>query len=67
MRKRISCRVIESIPLGHRTDGVSDSSESSASDSHINDSGGPTHTIRPAVTRLYLNDPPTTGILDLYI
>ena len=66
MRKRISCRVIESIPLIHLDDGLRDADEPFAAEPTISHFGSLTHSEHLAVMRSYRGNSPSTQTLDLF-
>ena len=65
MRRKIPCKVIRSIPLVDRREALRDARGSNPSDPNII-CGGFAKTNPPAMIRIYTDDDPVTGMLDLY-
>ena len=66
MRKKISCRVIESIPLIHSEDGLINAHQLCTTDLQISGFAGLTHLEHSAMIRIFMDNDLTTGILDFY-
>ena len=65
MRKRISCRVIQSIPLNYNDDGLRDANESFAAEPMTRHLAGLTHSEHAAVMRTYTENGSFSQTLNL--
>jgi len=66
MRKRIKCRVIESVPLDKSRNSLRDVTRSGHPHSKTNDRAAFTYTARLTATPTCLDEGPASPILDLY-
>ena len=67
MRKRISCRVIRSVPLDRSDDSLRNVGKPSVHQRIIADAAALTYTGRLVVTRTGLDAAPSPRTLDLYV
>ncbi len=67
MRKRISCRVIRSIPLGRSGDAHRHASRPDHKHSKISDTAALTYTDRLDGTKVSFDEASAAQILDLYV
>ena len=65
MRKRVSCRVVTSVPLNQSEDGLINAYPSCTIDPNISGFDGLTHPEHPATMRVYMDAGPATGMLDI--
>jgi len=64
MRKKISCKIIKSVPLGGGDDRLHDGCRTSLQHSKISDIGTSTYTHRLIVTTTCIDNSPAAQILD---
>jgi hypothetical protein len=65
MRKRVSCRVIESVPLNQSEDGLFQTHSPHTSHPKTGGFNSPTYSDLPARMRIYMDSDPATGKLDI--
>ena len=66
MRKKISCKIIRSVPLTKSDDALWNTGKPSARQSRIADAAALSYTDRLVVTKAGLDDVPAARTLDLY-